>query len=383
MYPLGVGFGIDRRARSRKAKGGVRALFGKAPGASEVGDRLGRLAKRLMRGNVITATAKRVTFSLSSYAPPVRMTVLHDGDLEVFAETAAIGPGYHAAVLERIAPILDELDYTWVDPFASGDPREGQVCIGMPAERSFRIDAPILTSLGPRDAAWREAVLADPARCADAFPWWDTGPGCEARARALLAMWHEVPWREPIDEAERTLMERVDADLRAARRAEPTLELPWAEWAELLGFLDLAGPYLDKLRALAGSAVPTIGYRRYPMEVELSGAWVVELPGAFVGTWDQHSERYVAADGERSIEFTSLVADGEADSDRLLAIAPESHPVIERLVEADRRGRAESHAEAGLQVVHGLMAVAPHVAIVTCRGDEAWGLATWRSLRRS
>jgi hypothetical protein len=34
--------------------------------------------------------------------------------------------------------------------------------------------------------------------------------------------------------------------------------------------------------------------------------------------------------------------------------------------------------------VHGLVAQAPHVAILTCKGkrsDEAWALATWRSLR--
>ncbi len=394
MYPRGVGFGLDRRARSRKAKGGVRALFGKAPDAGEVGDRLARLARRLLRERVLDASSKRVTLALNAHAPPARIVVLPDGDLEITAETAMLGPGYHGEVLSRLAPILDELDYVWIDAphdavaehaaWLAGELRKpGQARIGMPSGRTFKIDAPVLTALGPRDATWREAVLADPMRGADAFPWWETGPGREARANALLAMWHEVPWREPLDEAERTMMEQVDADLRAARRADPEIKLPWPEWAVLLDLLELEGPLLAKIRARAGTTPPTIGYRRYPMEVELSGEWQVELPGSFVGSWDQREERYVATDGERTFEFTSLTAGGEEDSARLLAVAPAKHTVIAGLIEPGRHGRAEAHDEAGRRVVHGLMAAAPHVAIITCRGDEAWGVATWRSLKRS
>jgi hypothetical protein len=39
-----------------------------------------------------------------------------------------------------------------------------------------------------------------------------------------------------------------------------------------------------------------------------------------------------------------------------------------------------------VRVVVGLVIDAPHVAIVTCKvapADEAWALATWRSLRRA
>ena len=67
----------------------------------------------------------------------------------------------------------------------------------------------------------------------------------------------------------------------------------------------------------------------------------------------------------------------------LLDVAP-LHPVIERLSDGDRRGRAEAYDTDGVHVVHGLVASAPHVAILTCKGaerDQPWALATWRSLR--
>ena len=389
-----MGFGIERRATSRKPKAGLRSLLGKAPDGREVGERLVRLARRALKGSIVDVTAKRITFGIHPHAPPVRIVVLPDGDLEIKADTSGIGPAYHAEILARIGPLLDELEYTLDDD--DSDPRAcmaewladelrgGATKIGMPADRSFRIDAAVLTAMGPRDAAWRDAVIADPLRGADAFAWWERAPGHEARSRALLAMWFDVAWREPLDDDERTVMERVHADLVAARSADRDLEVPWPEWAELLDCLGADDPQATRVRKRAGETKPTIGYRRHPMDIELSGGWSIELGGAYVGRWEDDGERWWATDGERAVEFTSLTADGESDSERLLAVAPEAHPVIARIVEDSRRGRAEMYDDDDIHIVHGLMAAAPHVGILTCKGsiaDEAWALATWRSLR--
>jgi hypothetical protein len=403
-----VGFGISRRARSRKARTGLRALLGgKPPDAREVGERLVRLARRMFKDAVIDASPRRITLALHPAAPPARLIVLPEGDLELSAETAAVGPGYHADVLDRIAPMLDELEYAWDragddrdggddgDPAAAmlawlaGQLAAGETRIGMPAERSFRIDCAVQTAMGPRDAAWRDAAIAEPSRGADAFAWWRRAPGHRERARALLAMWHEVAWREPLDDDERRVLERAAADLAAAHRADPALELPWIEWAELLGHLGADDAHAAEIRARARAAAaapppPRIGYRRHPMEIELSGGWSLELAGAFVGRWEPDGERWWATDGARVVEFTSLTADGEGDSDRLLAVAPEAHPVIARWSSGEHRGRAEASDDGDIHLVHGLMARAPHVAILTCKGaasDQAWALATWRSLR--
>jgi hypothetical protein len=397
-----VKLGIERRARSRKARSGLRALLGGGPpDAREVGERLVRLARRMFKDAVIDASPKRITLALHSGAPPARLLVLPEGDLELRAETAAVGPAYHADVLERLAPILEELEYAWEgddggDPaprmlaWLAGELAAGATRIGMPAERSFRIDCAVQTAMGPRDAAWRDAVIADPARGADAFAWWQRAPGHRERSRALLAMWHEVAWREPLDDAERAVLERAGADLAAARRAAPALDLPWLEWAELLDHLGADDEHAALVRERARESTaaapdaPRIGYRRHPMEIELSGGWSLELAGSFVGRWEKEGDRWWATDGGRAVEFTSLTAEGETDSDRLLAVAPEAYPVIARVGSGEQRGRAEASDEGDVHIVHGLMARAPHVAILTCKGtvsDEAWALATWRSLR--
>jgi hypothetical protein len=248
----------------------------------------------------------------------------------------------------------------------------------MPEGRRFLVDAPIQTAMGPRDEAWRDAVVADPGAGRDAFAWWERGPGHAARSRAVLAMWHEVPWRPPLDKAELALMRRVDADLEAARRADPALALPYAEWAELAA--NLGDPRADELRARA-TGPAAIGYRRFDMKLELHG-WSITLPGAFVGSWEDDA-RFWATDGQRSVELSLLETTGQ-DARALLAIAPEHHPVIARLADGARHGRAEASDEGGQRVVHGLVAVAPRVAILTCKTsprDEPWALATWRSLR--
>lgn len=389
-----MAFGIDRLARSNKPRSGIRSLFGKAPDATEVGERLARLARRMFKGEVTDATARRVTLALHPGAPPVRIVVRPDGDLEVKATTSSVGPGYHADVIRRLSPILEELEYTWTNQevdlraamtrWLADQLATGTRLVGMP-ERIFKIDAAVLTPTGPRDRAWVDAVIADPSRGADAFAWWSDGPGERERSRALLAMWHEVPWREPVDDAERTLMERVDADLTAARQANPALELPWAEWAELRMLIgaDIDSELRERLNTEPAQDA-MIGYRRHPMEVELTGGWTIELGGAFVGHWEDEDARWWATDGDRVVEFSSLTAGTETDSAKLLAVAPEHHPVIDRIADDTRCGRAEAYDDDDVHVVHGLMAAAPHVAIMTCKGtpaDEAWALATWRSLR--
>ncbi|HEY5951949.1 MAG TPA: hypothetical protein VIV40_40915 [Kofleriaceae bacterium] len=392
----GVGFGIHRHARSRKGRG----LFRKAPDPREVGDRLGRLARRMLRDAVIRSGAKGdgadyryiVTLKLHPGAPPATMTVQDTGEILLDAETSSLGPGYHAHVMQRVSSILDELDFVWSDEddaAATGAAMcawladqlrgAGQVRIGIPAARRFRIAAPVLTALGPRDAAWRDAVLADPSKGADAFPWWQTGPGREELSRALLALSLEVPWREPLDKTERELMTEVDEDLRAARKADPALPLPYPEWKELLMHLGIED---EDVNEKAGDRTSLLGYRRHDLEVELSGGWQIVLPGSLVGHWEDDGAKYWATDGDRAIEFSSLTATDELDSAKLLAVAPERYEVIERLVEDHRHGRAEAFDQDGTAIVIGLMCTAPHVGILTCKGGTRdWALATWRSLQ--
>ena len=195
------------------------------------------------------------------------------------------------------------------------DPQTAGVAVGLtfgiPEARRFCSDGAVLTPLGPRDAAWSDAVIADPVHAADAFPWWELGPGREERSHALVALALEVPWREPLDGDERDLMTKVDEDLRAARKADAALALPWPEWKELLLHLGVDD---EDVTAKAGDRAPSLGYRRLDLEVELSGGWRVQIPGGMVGHWEDDGGRYWATDGDRAIEFTSLTADGETEA---------------------------------------------------------------------
>lgn len=342
--------------------------------------RAGFSKDRYLADLVLFAGAPRATFTIGS-----------DAELTISGDAAPLGPAFIAELVDKVTPILDELDFVWTEPFdlaatqaamcawLAGELRDReQVRIGAPATRRFLIDAPLLSPLGPRDAAWRDAVLADPSRAADAFPWWEREPGRLERARALIAMWSEVPWREPLDADERERMKAVDDDLRAARKADTDLALPWADWKELLAHLGIDD---EDVTAKASGATPAIGYRRHDLDVELSGGWHVRLPGAMVGRWEDDGGRYWATDGDRAIEFTSFTVDGEQDSAKLLAVAPEAHPVVDRFAEAGAHGRAEAFTDDDVPVVVGLVAAAPHVGILTVKGgDQAWALATWRSL---
>jgi hypothetical protein len=388
---LRVSFRFERRARSRKARTGLRSWLGRAPDAREVGERLRRLLPRLWKDLEITGAVPELRVALHPAAPPLRVALAPDAALVVEGDAGRVGPGYCDEVVARLSTVLDEIDYAWdgeapsaqdaMAGWLAGELRAGATRIGMPDGRTFLIDAPIQTAMGPRDAAWRDAVLADPRAGADAFAWWERGPGRLERSRALLAMWHEVPWRAPLDPDERAVMERVDADLGAARKADRALALPYAEWAELVGHLGDAERAAGLRERAAGPAA--IGYRRFDMQVDVGGGWSLTLPGVFAGRWESDGDHYWATDGDRVIEVVQFETT-EHDPDQLIDVAQPLHPIVERLADGPRRGRAEAHDDGSIAIVHGLIAVAPHVAILTCRGaarDRAWALATWRSLQ--
>src|SRR5688572_3268199 len=109
-----MGFGFERRARSQKARAGLRALLGKPPDARAVNARLARLLPRMWPGAVIDATG-RITAELHPFAPALRIWVAPDGELVVAGEAGGVGPGLCDDAFARLAPVLDELDYAWTD----------------------------------------------------------------------------------------------------------------------------------------------------------------------------------------------------------------------------------------------------------------------------
>ena len=126
--------------------------------------------------------------------------------------------------------------------------------------------------------------------------------------------------------------EAVNAALEAAQACENDKD------DQCLGFVD------GEIAAYA-----KLGPPKLPFEAE---GETIDLGGAYVGKWEDDGASWWATDGDRVVEFTSLTAEGETDSQKLLDVAPAVHPVIAKIEEPDRRGRAEAYDEGKVHVVH-------------------------------
>lgn len=381
-------YGLELRARPKR-----RVLRDKDPVETNF-----RVLAKVLPGLKRTKQGAAIT-----WFPGTKVKLIgDDGDLVFRAQTAAVGPGYARELVDRCAKILEPLELVWDEPpeldvaaierdmceWLVDELKEGSIeAFGIPKARAWRVPgAVLLTPMGPRDEAWKAAAIRDPALAADVFPWRGHGPGTFERARGLRALWHEVPWREPIDDAEEEMMLAVHHDLRDALKADPTLDMPWADWAALVDNLGVDSQRATEVREKAKQlgTESRIGYRRYDLEADLSGGWSVVMPGSFLSGWEDDGARFIATDGERAIEVQTLTAGGETDSAKLLAVAPEKFPVVGRIDADGYAGRAEATTHDDVRVVHGLVVKAPEIAIVTLRcavDEEAWALDVWRSMR--
>ncbi len=249
----------------------------------------------------------------ASFHPAARDAVLTadpQGRVTASATTSPLGPGYHTFIARWLQRLGDELEIAWdppdptgrmrgADDLAGGDRRaverahlgwlrasllralelrrSGQpaVHLGTPPGVRFRVDAALVTPLGPRDDAWLERALAGPRVAADIWPWFTDATDARNRlARALCLLWTEVRWRRPADAAERAVVDEALTLLRRAYPLDPSLPFPWREWLELADHVGVVDPMTRLLRERAASvdpATPLIGYRRRPVTVVHEG----------------------------------------------------------------------------------------------------------------
>ncbi|MEZ4361831.1 MAG: hypothetical protein R3B48_16700 [Kofleriaceae bacterium] len=400
--------GLHVKALSKSARG-IRSLFSKAPSAAQALDRAARLLRRKLPGQVAVA-GDVIKLDLHPASGAVELRAGEDGALCVDAPAAALGPGYVRYVVALLDELLDEVDFVW-DREAGGYVADRDVAaleqtflrwlqaelgqirdggasrqLGMPQVPRYVVDAPVLTPMGPRSKAWCDAVLADGAAGRDFWPLWDLAtPAALARARALWLLWMEVPWRLPMGDLEEEVMEATHRELSAALRLAPEQELPWAEWAELVDYLDLDDEVTPAVRERGVPLDPVQGYRRYPAYFDLTAGWSLLLTPNFADSWQHDGASMVATDGERSVRCSCAEADGPPD--QILAKIPMRGEILARLEEGGYHGRVEAvDDEDGLRVLTAIMTTEGSAAIVTIvvrRGDEEWGLATWRTLERA
>ena len=273
-------------------------------------------------------------FELSFVAP---------SQLVASANTTTVGPGYHVFVTSVLKDLAHEFHARWERPaedsedygdetgfFFTGDEKnlnaemaawlaalantffdgpldseESGTALCLPINPQFKFEQPALTPLGPRDREWLYKTAQDGRTGLDFFAW--PTPGFNAEyylGRALTQMWADVRWRPPINDSETLVLEDVAGSLRRAHGLNASLRFPWAEWKQILEFLNHEGAVAE----LVSSRVerePTIGYRRKEVSVSLPGGWNIKVPGSFSNFEADDENDLCAVDPPKEIWFTA------------------------------------------------------------------------------
>jgi hypothetical protein len=383
---------------------------------------------RSTRRRTLDDGATELAIALHPAAPDVRLTADDTGRVTASAETVMAGPGYHrfvGRVIERaglehaiawgqspdeaeLVPdggltfadrqavertYLGWLGETLVDARSALRIGDRHIHVGLPAGTRYRFDGAIATALGPRDAAWLDAAIADPRVAIDITPWWaDATDGRYLLNRALCLMWLHVRWRPPAVDGEAETLDEVHKLLARAYPLEPTLPYPWTAWAEIVGIRQIPGPIGREAVARAASdpaPVPPIGFRRDEVIITHEG-WSLEITGSFAER--RSAEEWWGGGAGRSITLAATPTGTEygAMSARAFldqvandlgpdALHHEAGPIM-------GRARLTSDASSGLEVgvLEGYAAVTGSGAAVRIvyddPGDWQWAIDMWRSL---
>jgi hypothetical protein len=376
-------------------------------------------------------------------AEEVEFCVVEANLCSVAAKTCTVGPGYHIFLCELVTAFGKHFHVEWDEPdeadgvgddtgyfFARDEDalrremltwlgalsrvvvencKDGDVSIrmvSMPLDYSYPEQIGILTPLGPRPPGWFEPLIEKPQRGIDFFPWWPAGVGSAFfLGRALCRLWQEIRWRPPITEDEGELLMDIHLDLERAHHLDPQASLPWREWLELLGYLKDYFGYAEfqreqgleeliEARAAAAAGGPLIGYRRGPVQVNLTGGWSIVIPGELAEEWEENGETWSAWYGGRTVWFTSWSVRSESDEQVAPAEILDSRPwpeegeIFEHQEEA-LLGRAVflPYEEDGqtLWNLKGYSAVAGNFALCNIylqeQEDLPWALEVWKSMR--
>jgi hypothetical protein len=213
-------------------------------------------------------------------------------------------------------------------------------------------------------------------------------------------MWTDVRWRPPLSDDEYEDWDWLHRDLCDAYEKDPTLDFPWREWADLIKHLDQSegatwtsnGNKSKEIRARAkkvSKKVPLIGYRRYPLRVELTDGWSIRIPGEFAEDWEDHL--WSAWDGRRTVWFSSWSVSSQGKPVPAKQILDTIKTTGKQLKHRDKRliGKAvkrKSKEESGetLNNLQAYSAVDGKYALGNLffpEGDDYdWAIETWHSL---
>jgi hypothetical protein len=278
--------------------------------------------------------------TLHPAAEDVEITILGPDTFTASANTSTVGPGYHIFVCDILHKLGKQFHATWHEPdddycdetgfFHSGDQQHvfaemaawlkgvakmffdgtlsdsvHSVRLALPLDTGFESDGRATTPTGPRNVEWLKKTAENADNGRDFFAWWTPGLNAEYfLGRAKASMWTDVRWRTPINDSERETLKYVAESLRKAHSLDPTLNYPWAEWKETLGFLGSQNREWDFVMQHPESDTPAIGYRRRNVTVQLPGRWWITLPGSFSNFLPAENDALCAQDPPRAIWYS-------------------------------------------------------------------------------
>ena len=225
----------------------------------------------------------------------------------------------------------------------------------------------------------------------------------------MALCWTEMRFRPPLDAAERERFDRALALLEKAHAAEPEGVYDWSLWSELF---ELRGEESLRatrthLRAERDRTRSAVGYRRWPVTVQVGGGWRIRVPGELATAWERDGRVWVCWDGARSLHVSTVTAKGppgdgpqrSRTEETLAALAAldrqDGEPPGETMLlkRGPIRGEAtvrpappdpERPETSGAIEVRAISAVGPHGALGTFLlerpEDRTWALETWGTL---
>lgn len=359
-------------------------------------------------------------------AEDLEISFIGNEQFTVSASTSSAGPGYHIFICDILHRLGDRFRLQWEEQneeyqdetgyFHSGDrdhvfaemtkwlqtlaswffdgtlkDKVHPTRLAMSLDTGFTWNARAITPLGPRDEDWLKAVAQDGNKGQDFFAWWEPELNAEYfLRRALVRIWSDVRWRPPSDDAEKQVLSYIADSLETAYKLDANLQCPWAEWSEILGYLDGNNQEHELVHDHTSASHPTMGYRRRDVTVQLPGNWWITVPGSFGDFRPDENYNYLALDPPREIWVTSYTfkgnlpallesqRDGIRKKESVLVHEAENYVAWAEINKKSDEGN-ESFSLTSSNIGLGNRAVCTIVFVDP--EDRNWAIGVWKSLQ--
>lgn len=322
--------------------------------------------------NAETKGEEKRWLRLHAAGEPVEVYI-EGADVVLSANTSAVGPGYHALVVDLLDHLAVKCALNWVVSGPEGDEgdetgwshhrsfqalraemskwlkglanyslhagaTEGELtAICMPLDFGITMSedsvhlGQVVSQRGPVDLKFLEQVAAaeEPER-SNLSDEWFIWPRREmdatfwARTGEVL-LWNDVLWRAPLDERERKVCQKALDCFVTARRLDPAIPVPETGLAELRELMSTSVADYRQPRAQG------IGYARCMRMRPLPGNWSIKIPGYWYLTQDDDGLRYNF--GEMTVWASSLDIEFKEDATNRTIDLPTEENVVPELFE--------------------------------------------------